>query len=153
MAVSSACFQVPTLLQIPCSRKQLLQTHRYNRSSRPERHDRATLLHKCFSQRQSQSNSTQKEKEEFEFERLFSNLNQATLKREPGFPIAIIFFFLDEDPLTMLIFLCSCYAFQFSFFFPFFFFFFFFSGSLSSAIFLVAGTTVCVFLVRYLHFV
>lgn len=100
MAVSSACFQVPTLLQIASSRKQLLQTHRYNRSSRPERHDRATLLHKCFSQRQSQSNSTQKEKEQFEYERLFSNLNQATLKREPGFPIAIIFFFLFyEDPL------------------------------------------------------
>ncbi|XP_062170873.1 uncharacterized protein LOC133876640 isoform X3 [Alnus glutinosa] len=91
MAVSSACFQVPTLLQIPSSRKQLLQTHRYNRSSRPERHDRATLLHKCFSQRQSQSNSTQKEKEEFEFERLFSNLNQATLKREPGSLSSAIF--------------------------------------------------------------
>jgi hypothetical protein len=155
MAVSSACFQVPTLLQIPSSRKQLLQTHRYNRSSRPERHDRATLLHKCFSQRQSQSNSTQKEKEEFEFERLFSNLNQATLKREPGFPIAIIlFYFLDKDPLTMLIFLCSCYAFQFHLIFlSFFFLFLLLSGSLSSAIFLVAGTTVCVFLVRYLHFV
>jgi hypothetical protein len=44
-------------------------------------------LYKCFSQ-QKQSQSIQEEKEEqeqaFQFERLFSNLNQATLKREPG---------------------------------------------------------------------
>lgn len=81
MAVSSACFQVPRLLLIPSSRKQLLQTHRYKCSSR-----RTNLLHKCFSQQQSESKPTQKENEELEFERLFSNLNQATLKREPGFP-------------------------------------------------------------------
>lgn len=45
--------------------------------------------HKCFSQKQkkteSESTTQQEENEESEFERLFSNLNQATLKREPGF--------------------------------------------------------------------
>ena len=42
---------------------------------------------KCFSQRQSIEQKPDKPpppEEEFEFERLFSNLNQATLKREPG---------------------------------------------------------------------
>lgn len=39
-----------------------------------------TKLQKCFLQRQSKSDQEQV----FEFERLFSNLNQATLKREPG---------------------------------------------------------------------
>lgn len=40
---------------------------------------------KCFSQRQSTEQIEQaKEEEVYEFERLFSNLNQATLKREPG---------------------------------------------------------------------
>ncbi|XP_038681400.1 tyrosine-specific transport protein [Tripterygium wilfordii] len=38
-----------------------------------------TTTFTCFSQRQSQSTEQQ-----LEFERLFSNLNQATLKREPG---------------------------------------------------------------------
>ncbi|KAL4364520.1 Tyrosine-specific transport protein [Arachis hypogaea] len=40
-------------------------------------------LHKCFLQKQSQS-TQEEEQQQFEFERLFSNLNQATLKREPG---------------------------------------------------------------------
>lgn len=44
-------------------------------------------LHKCFSQ-QKETQSIQEEKEEeeeaFQFERLFSNINQVTLKREPG---------------------------------------------------------------------
>lgn len=102
--LSSACFQVPSLVLTPSSRKQWLQAHRYNRLSRPERHDRTTLLHKCFSQRQSQSKSTQKANEEFEFERLFSNLNQATLKREPGFPITRTIF-LCRPTTTMLFFL------------------------------------------------
>lgn len=45
-------------------------------------------LHQCFSQRQSQSTQEKEQErddqEELEIERLFSNLNQATLKREPG---------------------------------------------------------------------
>ncbi|XP_065633959.1 uncharacterized protein LOC112033086 [Quercus suber] len=51
--------------------------------------------HKCFSQKQkqteSESTTQQEENEEFEFERLFSNLNQATLKREPGSLTSAIF--------------------------------------------------------------
>ncbi|KAI4305874.1 hypothetical protein L6164_029209 [Bauhinia variegata] len=39
-------------------------------------------LQKCFLQKQSQS--AQQQQQELEIERLFSNLNQATLKREPG---------------------------------------------------------------------
>ncbi|XP_059665495.1 uncharacterized protein LOC132311559 [Cornus florida] len=44
-------------------------------------------LTKCFSQRQfteQEEDVEPKREEQFEFERLFSNLNQATLKREPG---------------------------------------------------------------------
>ncbi|KAF5447629.1 hypothetical protein F2P56_033168 [Juglans regia] len=79
MALSSACFQVPTLLLIP-SRKQLLHTHH---NSQLQRHRRTAFQTFC-SRRSSPSEPTQKENEVFEFERLFSNLNQATLKREPG---------------------------------------------------------------------
>lgn len=47
---------------------------------------------KCFSNRQSQSTE---QDFEFEFERLFSNLNQATLKRESGnYFFYFIFWFL-----------------------------------------------------------
>lgn len=48
-------------------------------------------LFKCYSQRQSTEPKTEEiegekgyEEQVYEFERLFSNLNQATLKREPG---------------------------------------------------------------------
>ncbi|KAL4611162.1 hypothetical protein ACB092_08G103500 [Castanea dentata] len=88
-------------------RKQWLQLHtpqhRYNHyssqlqfqlsgtgRSRTTHHN-----HKCFSQKQkkteSESTTQQEENEEFEFERLFSNLNQATLKREPGSLTSAIF--------------------------------------------------------------
>ncbi|KAF7815554.1 putative tyrosine-specific transporter [Senna tora] len=63
-------FQVPKSLVIP-SRKQQLSN-----------------LHECFVQRQSQS---AQEEEVLEIERLFSNLNQATLKREPGSLSSAIF--------------------------------------------------------------
>ncbi|GFZ18066.1 tryptophan/tyrosine permease [Actinidia rufa] len=49
---------------------------------------------KCFSQRQSIEQKSDKPpppEEEFELERLFSNLNQATLKREPGSLTSAIF--------------------------------------------------------------
>ncbi|XP_057479647.1 uncharacterized protein LOC130766932 [Actinidia eriantha] len=49
---------------------------------------------KCFSQRQSIEQKPDKQpppEEEFELERLFSNLNQATLKREPGSLTSAIF--------------------------------------------------------------
>ncbi|XAR60258.1 hypothetical protein NMG60_11033543 [Bertholletia excelsa] len=42
----------------------------------------------CFSQRQT---TEQLEQEELEFERLFSNLNRATLKREPGSVSSAVF--------------------------------------------------------------
>ncbi|XP_061344695.1 uncharacterized protein LOC133290604 isoform X1 [Gastrolobium bilobum] len=49
-------------------------------------------LHKCFLERQSQSAQEEEEQQQaFEFERLFSNLNQATLKREPGSLSSAIF--------------------------------------------------------------
>ncbi|XP_028803902.1 uncharacterized protein LOC114758972 isoform X3 [Neltuma alba] len=51
-------------------------------------------LHKCFVQRQSQSNEEKEQErddQELEIERLFSNLNQATLKREPGSLSSAIF--------------------------------------------------------------
>ncbi|KAL3354870.1 hypothetical protein AABB24_019121 [Solanum stoloniferum] len=68
---------------------------------------KSSTFFKCYSQRQSTEQKTEEiegkngyQEQVYDFERLFSNLNQATLKREPG--------------------------------------------SLSSAIFLVAGTTVCI---------
>ncbi|MED6155354.1 hypothetical protein PIB30_004369 [Stylosanthes scabra] len=101
-------FQVPTLFNKPRKQQQHHQlqwkpfhpTHETNLQQRlfSSVHLPSHLrenLHKCFLQKQSQS--TQEEEEEdddddeeeeeqqqFEFERLFSNLNQATLKREPG---------------------------------------------------------------------
>lgn len=39
---------------------------------------------KCFSQEEKQQLVQEGDEEVYEFERLFSNLNQATLKREPG---------------------------------------------------------------------
>lgn len=88
MAFSSAACQIPTLLLIP-SRKQSLHTHH---NSQLQLHPR-TAFQKCFSQRSSSSEPPQKENEVFEFERLFSNLNQATLKREPGSSITFLSFF------------------------------------------------------------
>lgn len=55
-------------------------------------------LFKCYSQRQSTEPKTEEiegekgyEEQVYEFERLFSNLNQATLKREPGSLSSAIF--------------------------------------------------------------
>lgn len=73
---------------------------------------------KCFSRNQIRSES------ELEFERLFSNLNQATFKREPGSSLHFHDYRRDYVNFFRVI---SLY---------------FFAGSLSSAVFLVAGTTV-----------
>ncbi|KAJ7964920.1 tyrosine-specific transport protein [Quillaja saponaria] len=48
-------------------------------------------LQKCFFQKQTQPTQEEKEEQDFQFERLFSNLNQATLKREPGSLSSAIF--------------------------------------------------------------
>ncbi|KAB1203630.1 Tyrosine-specific transport protein [Morella rubra] len=90
MAVSSASFRIPTLLLSP-SRTQLSYAYRYSYSSQLERHQRTIPLQKCFSQKRSQPESPQNVNGESEFERLFSNLNQATLKREPGSLSSAIF--------------------------------------------------------------
>ncbi|PON59203.1 hypothetical protein PanWU01x14_161300 [Parasponia andersonii] len=52
---------------------------------------------KCFSQNPSQSES------QLEFERLFSNLNQATLKREPGSLTSAIFLVAGTTVVTGLL--------------------------------------------------
>nr|XP_048323861.1 tyrosine-specific transport system-like isoform X2 [Ziziphus jujuba var. spinosa] len=95
---SPTCFHIPLPVtpSSSSSRKQLLKCLDF-----PKYHNNHALLKwtfthrsssydpvvpaprnhfKCFSRRQLQSDDS-----EFEFERLFSNLNQATLKREPGF--------------------------------------------------------------------
>ncbi|KAK9224859.1 hypothetical protein WN943_009898 [Citrus x changshan-huyou] len=108
MSALLSCMQIPTLLipSIASSSSSSITTRekKHHQCIHIPTHSLKHQLHsqsptprviKCFSNRQSQSTE---QEFEFEFERLFSNLNQATLTRE--------------------------------------------SGSLSSAIFLVAGTTV-----------
>ncbi|KAH9790360.1 hypothetical protein KPL71_003375 [Citrus sinensis] len=104
MSALLSCMQIPTLLIPSISSSSSSREKKHHQCIQIPTHSLKHQLHsqsptprviKCFSNRQSQSTE---QEFEFEFERLFSNLNQATLKRE--------------------------------------------SGSLSSAIFLVAGTTV-----------
>lgn len=100
---SPLCFQIP-LSVIPCSSSSSRRKVKLPLSYRSYDYDgiNGKLLlpkwpatapidtpntcFKCFSRNPSQSES------EFEFERLFSNLNEASLKREPG--STIFFFFL-----------------------------------------------------------
>ncbi|KAG4129858.1 hypothetical protein ERO13_D09G106200v2 [Gossypium hirsutum] len=82
--------QTPTSLISLARPRLLLHTHNLlcpksllrNRLHHHSHHQLPTPFKtfKCSSQRQSSDNQPQ----EYEFERLFSNLNQATLKREPG---------------------------------------------------------------------
>ncbi|KAK4275785.1 hypothetical protein QN277_018810 [Acacia crassicarpa] len=92
------CFQVSRTLVIPPRNQPLLRKLPPTFSQlTPQKSNFSPIcllpfclsrnLHKCFVQKQSQS-TQEKEQErddqELEIERLFSNLNQATLKREPG---------------------------------------------------------------------
>ncbi|GMP91601.1 hypothetical protein CsSME_00042227 [Camellia sinensis var. sinensis] len=62
--------------------RPLLLYRRFQKNPSSSSSSPTSLSVKCFSHRQS---TQQEEKdEEFQLERLFSNLNQATLKREPG---------------------------------------------------------------------
>lgn len=138
MSALLSCMQIPTLLipSIASSSSSSITTRekKHHQCIHIPTHSLKHQLHsqsptprviKCFSNRQSQSTE---QEFEFEFERLFSNLNQATLTRESGnyfFFNSIFFFFLVSYS-----FICWIDALMF------------FTGSLSSAIFLVAGTTV-----------
>ncbi|KAK5803712.1 hypothetical protein PVK06_031361 [Gossypium arboreum] len=89
--------QTPTSLISRARPRLLLHTHNLlcpksllrNRLHHHSHHQLPTPFKtfKCSSQRQSSDNQPQ----EYEFERLFSNLNQATLKREPGSLSSAIF--------------------------------------------------------------
>ncbi|KAA3455383.1 tyrosine-specific transport protein-like [Gossypium australe] len=89
--------QTPTSLISGARPRLLLHTHNLlcpksllrNRLHHHSHHQLPTPFKtfKCSSQRQSSDNQPQ----EYEFERLFSNLNQATLKREPGSLSSAIF--------------------------------------------------------------
>lgn len=68
------------------------------------------FLFTCFSKAQRQSG------QEIEFERLFSNLNQATLKREPGIfflklisSVANFFYYWGSDAVNADVFVYECY--------------------------------------------
>ncbi|CAK7331875.1 unnamed protein product [Dovyalis caffra] len=84
------CLQIPTLAAItPSSRKQkFLHIPRQWTSSRPLQHIQTN--HQYLSRTSFQCMS-QSQQQEYEVERLFSNLNQATLKREPGSLSSAIF--------------------------------------------------------------
>lgn len=128
MSALLSCMQIPTLLIPSISSSSSSREKKHHQCIQIPTHSLKHQLHsqsptprviKCFSNRQSQSTE---QEFEFEFERLFSNLNQATLKRESG---NYFFFFLVSYS-----FICWIDALMLS------------TGSLSSAIFLVAGTTV-----------
>ncbi|KAK7300286.1 hypothetical protein RJT34_11128 [Clitoria ternatea] len=92
LSSSSPFFQIPTLViqtrkqhllwKAPPLHQTTLQSSLFT-SFHPPCPSKINL-HKCFSQKQSQSTPKKEEQQRLEFERLFSNLNQATLKREPG---------------------------------------------------------------------
>lgn len=100
MSALLSCMQIPTLLipSIPSSSSSSsTREKKHHQCIQIPTHSLKHQLHsqsptprviKCFSNRQSQSTE---QEFEFEFERLFSNLNQATLKRESG---NYFFFFL-----------------------------------------------------------
>lgn len=102
----SPFFHIPNFLIKPRKTQLLCKDHLFHQTTLqssslylPSSMNRKNL-HKCFSQ-QEQSQSIQEEKDDeeqeqeqlhaFQFERLFSNLNQATLKREPGSLSSAIF--------------------------------------------------------------
>ncbi|XP_057441465.1 uncharacterized protein LOC130733339 isoform X2 [Lotus japonicus] len=99
MLSSSPFFQIPTFVIQQRNQQQLLwkvpQFHQttlqstFSTSLHLPCHVRRNL-HKCFSQKQSQEEEEQLEQKS-QIERLFSNLNQATLKREPGSLSSAIF--------------------------------------------------------------
>ena len=115
----------PLILRIPSSPLKHLRSLGESNLLRRDCSDRLTTIHlrrrdhsfKRFSQNQSQSQS----EPELKFERLFSNLNQDTLKRDPGSSVSLS---LDFSANGMNGFVFACV------------------GSLLSAILLVAGTTV-----------
>lgn len=138
MSALLCCVQIPTLLIPSVSssssirrKKHHIQIPTHSLQHQLRSQSPAPRVIKCFSNRQSQSTE---QEFEFEFERLFSNLNQATLKREPGNYFFFLFFwflivsFCWIDVLIL------------------------FTGSLSSAILLVAGTTVCYVFWKFILF-
>jgi len=116
----SPFFHIPNFLIKPRKTQLLCKVHLQSTSLYFPSPMNRKNLHKCFSQ-QEQSQSIQEEKDDeqeqeeqhaFQFERLFSNLNQATLKREPGWCIAIctpLLFYLSIISLTYSCFLYLCF--------------------------------------------
>lgn len=79
----SPFFHIPTFVTKPRNKQLLCNVpsfHQTTLQSTPL----STNLHKCFSQQKQSQSFQEQEQQAFRFERLFSNLNQATLKREPG---------------------------------------------------------------------
>ncbi|XP_019460267.1 PREDICTED: uncharacterized protein LOC109359997 isoform X3 [Lupinus angustifolius] len=89
----SPFFQIPTLVIQPRNQHHHQHHHiTFQQSLFTCVYPLRTNLHKCFLQKQSKAEQEQQQEQEvFEFERLFSNLNQATLKREPGSLTSAIF--------------------------------------------------------------
>lgn len=90
MSALLSCMQIPTLLIPSISSSSSSREKKHHQCIQIPTHSLKHQLHsqspsprviKCFSNRQSQSTE---QEFKFEFERLFSNLNQATLKRESG---------------------------------------------------------------------
>ncbi|OAY57905.1 tyrosine-specific transport protein [Manihot esculenta] len=90
MAMSFSSLQFPTI-SIPCRKYKFLHIppfHRQSSKSKSSFH----LCHRPFSSHSSTIFRCQAQKQqEYQVERLFSNLNQATLKREPGSLSSAIF--------------------------------------------------------------
>lgn len=138
LPLPSRSSQIRTLAITPASRKHKflhIPVQQWT-PSRPLQHLHTN--HQYYLSRTSFQCMSRSQQQEYEVERLFSNLNQVTLKREPGIPVLSFFFIYKKyfNPFSLLhTILSSCRSSVFS-------------GSLSSAILLVAGTTVyiCVFL-------
>lgn len=116
-------------------RSSHVSSYRFGFNSNPFSRTHTPRFFKCSPQRvsderrETQVTTEEEEEEVVEFQRLFSNLNRSTLKRESGTKLQSSFFHSRKHIWIEVWFKSQL-----------------FSGSLSSAIFLVAGTTVSLLL-------
>lgn len=93
LPLPSRSSQIRTLAITPASRKHKflhIPVQQWT-PSRPLQHLHTN--HQYYLSRTSFQCMSRGQQQEYEVERLFSNLNQVTLKREPGIPVLTLFFF------------------------------------------------------------
>jgi len=99
LPLPSRSSQIRTLAITPASRKHKflhIPVQQWT-PSRPLQHLHTN--HQYYLSRTSFQCMSRSQQQEYEVERLFSNLNQVTLKREPGIPVLSFFFLYIKNTL------------------------------------------------------